>query len=652
MRLLKGGERTLDGLKFDRFPGDGRLWWLRWIDYGGSGGLTASSYLDLVFSPLPIGTTRESLGEITLDQRLASARLPSVHAIAHVGFLPVLSIGLVAQDGSVVGQLGRIQRSFVFDASTHRSDVEDLLPRSPTTLPIGSRSGRRGTRSAISTRSPGNRPGLLGALSYPLWLDKGSLLSIASRADMAGAAHLIVPCAEVCRVMYAPHTALARAILDRGWGRAKDDVLVADGTFATADGWRVATLAPLREEHVAIAGNLSINPTASRAASAIRTGIVTPEGHGPISAGFPFDWDVIEITVACLEMPRPESPAMCFGYEILEVRWPDPPLGPPALVEWIPNARPPHAPAPGADGDPLPPGPPMTKPPTGSVVEVTSSCDPAPGPAVDVVRPGATWRNKPRIVRMRPDRDEPGADPLSAPGGEQEADSVSGGGAGRDRRVSRADPQLVEPATEPLPPLFQAVQTMLTGMVADGTLSSHDAVDPPASALLKRGELRVWAFPPVDALKKGSDDRRRRWYVRDFAKPGSSRPVVRRAAFVSRIVRIRDRGAAYLIVTESSARESARDVNYRSLAFVPSGAFHVHAVLDELLRIAAERAGRWPDRDELAGLVTLDDQPGLASAAPWRHSWTSTPGGGSPPVMAGAPFRRALGRLEYDFPSD
>ena len=110
--------------------------------------------------------------------------------------------------------------------------------------------------------------------------------------------------------MYAPHSSLACALLDGPLERTRQGVLDVDGTRVTPDDWRVATLQPLREEHVAIAGNLCLNPIAARKANLIRSAIVERQEHPAfIEAGLPFDWTTPELRVAAF----PSRPMAAAG---------------------------------------------------------------------------------------------------------------------------------------------------------------------------------------------------------------------------------------------------------------------------------------------------------------------------------------------------
>ncbi len=194
-------------VRFENFPRGEDLWWLRWFDYDGSrSGAAGSAAIRATFSKLERRVREDALP--VLDARLAASRTEQCSARLQAGWLPVLSIGLVVRDGMVVGQLGATLSRFAFPARTHHEHLERLIA-SPPTISAGARARPRPTPSTAIPE--GTMPGLLGALAYPLWgVEDGRLLSI--RGMRPGGGHLVLPCPEVLRTMYAPH----RVVNQRG----------------------------------------------------------------------------------------------------------------------------------------------------------------------------------------------------------------------------------------------------------------------------------------------------------------------------------------------------------------------------------------------------------------------------------------------------
>ncbi len=602
MTRFSASTRTIDGLTFVDFPADGCLWWLRWVDYDRATSSSRSSYLRMVFSRLATA----SLDDLpTLGGELARNVSASWLARAHVGWLPVLSIGLVARDGEVVGQLGRTVRRFEFDALNYRAAIVPLRPTKGGSIAPGGR--RLGADPPQPV--PGSSASLLDQLSYPLPPDQdGRLLHVrpVGRKDI----NLLLPCAEVMRTMYAPHSHMARAILDGGWDRSKGDILDLSASSISPAGWRVRTKAPLREEHVVVAANL-LTKLGSREASLIRGEIDLQDGAGPIAAKIPFEWQDLELWVACFPLPGREG--AWFGYEVVAVRWPDPPRGPPAVVEWI------RADKASKDAQTSDTGGArreiVLRPKTPPVRDAdVVHDDPGPDGATVVLRPGVSWFGA-EVRRVLGAPGDPPIFEITRRPSEGRTGHVSAGGPGRAADgVEQVIPQAGKPppAPEPLPPAFAQVTAMLQALAADNIIRSYAALDPPQHCAAERDGVRAWLFPQVMVEKQGADDPNERWYLRNFA---AGKPV-RRAALVVRVDH--PGGACYLIESEPRRWHVGRD-GLKALAFVPAEGCDLVQVVGRLLKVCASRGGVWPDESDLKLRSAIDGVPGIASAASWIH---------------------------------
>ena len=623
MTRFSASTRTIDGLTFVDFPADGCLWWLRWVDYDRATSSSRSSYLRMVFSRLATA----SLDDLpTLDGELARAVSASWVARAHVGWLPVLSIGLVACDGEVVGQLGRTVKRFDFDGLNHRAVIQPLRPTNGGPVaPSGRRLG-----APLPQPVPGSSSSLLDQLSYPMPPDEdGRLLHVrpVGRKDI----NLLLPCAEVVRTMYAPHSDMARAILDGGWDRSKGDILDLSESSISPAGWRVRTKAPLREEHVVVAANL-LTRYGSREASLIRGAIDLQDGAGPIAAKIPFDWQDLELWVGCF--PLPGRVGAWFGYEVVAVRWPDPPRGPPAVVEWI-RADKASRDAQTSDTDGVrreivlrPKTPPIRD------ADVVHD-DPSPDGATVVLRPGVSWFG-PEVRRVRGAPGDPLIYEITRRPKEGQAGHVSAGGPGRAADgVEQVIPQAGKPppAPEPLPPAFAQVTAMLQALAAEKDIRSYAALDPPQHCAAERSGVRAWLFPTVMVEKQGADDSNERWYVRDFV----SGKEVRRAALVVRVDH--PGGTCYLIESEPRPWNKARD-GLKALVFVPVEGCDLFEVVRRLLKVCASRGGVWPDEPDLKHRSAIGGVPVIASAASWIHLRSSSKTGEAVTLKSG-PFLAA-----------
>ena len=415
--------------------------------------------------------------------------------------------------------------------------------------------------------------------------------------------------------MYAPHSDMARAILDGGWDRAKGDILDLSESPILPAGWRVRTKAPLREELVVIAANL-LTKHGSREASLIRGRIDLQDGAGPIAANIPFEWQDLELWVACI--PLPGRVGAWLGYEIVAVRWPDPPQGPPAVVEWI-RADKASKDAKTSDTDGVrreivlrPRTPPIRD------ADVVHD-DPSPDGATVVLRAGVSWFG-PEVRRVRGAPGDPLIFEITRRPKEGQTGHVSAGGPGRAADgVELVIPQAGKPppAPEPLPPAFAQVLAKLEALASQEDIRSFAALDPPQHCAAERSGVRAWLFPTVMVEKQGADDPNERWHVRDFVFGKQ----VRRSAFVVRVDH--SGGTCYLIESEPRPWNKARD-GLKALVFVTVEGCDLFEVVRRLLKVCASRGGVWPDEADLKRRSAIGGVPGIASAVSWVHLRTSS----------------------------
>ena len=638
---------AIEDLAFDGFPDDGRLWWLRWVDYGAATGTSRSSFLHLLFSALPDGTRVDALP--LLDANLAARSAASHRSKAHVGWLPVLRVGLVIRAGKVVGQLGAEVWRFRFRAPRQVERVELLLRESPAAVDFRRRSRRRLPVEDTSFEM-GDRPGLLSASDYPLpGVRDGRLLCFGPRRAPP---LLLMPCAEVVRVAYAPHAALARAIIDHSWERQMSRVLDVERTGALPDGsvWQVAPRVRLRAEHIAVAANLALNPVARRRANLVHYELMMAPG-GVLTASLPFEWEVLELVAACIRLRAGVEGERWFGYAIEGLRWPPPPRGPPQRIVWVPGSRT----SPRGDRRPDKKGRSgsgegsVRRRPQGRVV---LDGDPGSYAPLAVVAEGTRWTDDPVVIKeprplreMRSELVRVGVEQKTLVPAQRRA-MAAGHVAAAEPRRSRGGPAAVDPqsvrqadAGSQAASLFEEVSTMLGELVVSGALESAEVVPAAGADLAWRGDVAAWAFPCVRVPRTGLDEPSRRWYIRDFAREGlfdASRKHVRRAALVLCLVG----GGRVAYWLEIEPRGYNHD-SYRSLIVSATGAMPVETVIRKLLEIAAERTGVWPDAGTLRQLAAVGDRSGIGACALWRHQRLDPP----TPAQGARPEQDAPERL-------
>lgn len=601
--------------------------------------------LQVTFARLP-GVSVDDLP--ALDEALARQARGLRTVLVQSGWLPVLSIGLVARAGRVVGQLGANVLPFVFDSKAHTARVKQMRLSVTPSQDVLIRYGRaRRARASFENLGdedlPGERPLWTDPSSHPM-LDVigGRMLSIGGESR-GPPGHLLLPCPEIARVMYASHRALAAALLDDSWHRANADVFDLERTRKLKDGsWEVAPRVPLAGEHLALAGNLLFNRVASRRANLLRYWITSEPSGGRLSANFPFDWDRLEMTVACfpVPLPGPGSGTAWFGHEIVGVRWPDPPLGPPRRIVSIP----PRDNRQGKDRQPSSdrgfPGRAKGVPPDGNPEDAVQDHDPGEGTEVTVVEvAGTVWTNGPVVERapkpashIRPSR-------APLPASEPATGLSAGRPTSRMTGVAPADPQARDRlgGSQAGGPTFERVVAMLDALVTRGAIMSHAAVPDPGNPTLHRGEVPAWPFP-VMPITEGKVTRR--WYVRDFPNRAAGRTEVRRAAML-RSIRTSS-GLVHWIETEQrNAGES-----FHSLVFAGTREMHLEGVVRALLKIAASRSGVWPKPEALLASLREDISPGIHAAHTWRHVAL-----GRANVAASSQPKAARPELEHPFNS-
>ena len=176
------------------FPRDGRLRWLRWLDGVDVLAPSGTPAVHALLTPLPDGTDARILP--TLADVATAYEGTSAHRV-HVGSLPGLRLGAVFHDGVHVGDLG-MQASGRLGFG-HSDDA--LMVRANAENPAEAPSWWTRAWTVLPMRR------------YPL----GHFSSAFCVQFAAPGLHLLVPCSELFRVLCAPETRLANALLSGPW---------------------------------------------------------------------------------------------------------------------------------------------------------------------------------------------------------------------------------------------------------------------------------------------------------------------------------------------------------------------------------------------------------------------------------------------------
>ncbi len=581
----------------------------------------------MFFSKLASNIQQDALP--ILDAKLAASSKEHCSTLMQAGWLPVINIGLVVHENKVIGQLGAVLKRLAFSKKTHRAHKELLSAR--TASKLAKMGTSRPTSASLDAAYDWNMPGIIDSHRYPTnAVEDGVLLSI--RSAHSQSVHLVLPCPEIFRVMYAPHRIMALALLAGPWSMNAEKAIDISETKVVDDGsndpsWRVATVEGLGSDHAAVVANLWLGVAGHNAANGLWEDIHATTGRrGAIAAVVPFEWETLELEVACIELePRGTGKlGTWFGYAINAVRWPDAPLGPPSKIEWLPDRRPPSE-SPGEKNDPPdPPRPPTDIPtpdPNAELLDGDQGTDPSDDAgSVDIVGNGPVWLNSPEIVPLKRKPYESSGGSKRGGRNEQETTDLSAGANERGKTPSAlGQPQAIDPyggggiACD----RFELVLAMLNRLAKKGSISPPEVVSPPKKQAAKRGDQAVWAFPD-DAIFADKIDR---WYVRDFRNPRLGTREVRRTAMVLSIVI--DLSTVYWIEIEPRVPKKS----FHALIFTETGTMRLDNVITKLLSNAALVKGVWPESKLLQYWVSDGEASGISGSAVWRHSasraWSS-----------------------------
>ena len=516
----------------------------------------------------------------------------------------MVPIGSVVRSGRIVARLGSVVRRFEFMASTHRQWLQPLKPV-PDTAPIivPSRSPRA-ARNAPVSMYPGN-------ILYQTWMiEAGWLLVIGG--GKPGGGDLVLPCPEIFRTALAPHAITAQALLSGPWPQTVHRVLDLDGTKVVADDpgpprWEATAAVPgLSDHHLTVAANLWLSEAGRAAASGVWLSTGAASGRGSIRTILPFEWDVLSLEVASIGIGT--GPRFWFGYEIVSVRWPDPPLGPPRKIDLF-EKRSRQEDETGQGGKGPGPGTVLILNPKVPNLEADQRDEGSGGgPPTAIVADGTAWTNAPevtkRVIEIRR-----GATGHRRPRVE-ETENVSPSSSSRGRGdAATVQPQALDPhgGGETGCARFDLILAALERLVDAGSISGHRHEPSPRDSSARRGEMSVWAFPELPIkTAQGSTER---WYVLRFGFP----PVRRTALVLTILV-----GSRAIHLIEIEPRQSAE--RFQTLIFTMSAAttpLELQRMVTRLLRAAARARGVWRNvLDEVQGSEVVS---GIHGSALFTH---------------------------------
>ncbi|MCK2127746.1 hypothetical protein MX652_13725 [Thauera aromatica] len=572
-------EPTVD--RIDEFPKDGRLWWVRWVDrYHVPKGGTATPGVEVLLSPLDI-----SLRDLrnANPQEIAAARNPA-HGLAPVripvftGFLPRLPLGLVFLDGVEVANIPLESARFdIHEFSVAVRDTQDELSNKPAWRKYPYRVINRG--------------------DYYLGDFPDARKSKAVVVESSDAV-IVIPCHEIFRTMYAPHSDIAWALTAGPWEFTKTNVVAPDGTGLRDDGrWQVTLRRRIKDDFGPTLANLCNADIGKAAANGIYAGLLQNDGPGFLTAPFPFSLGRLTFQARGLWLDG--EPKKFLVLQLLSMDWPSSP----ELVTFRDNcAKKGEIQTPIEKDRPFASPSAITHADEDGIVDANSQEDPSASSAVTTfVVPAIEWRNIPKqvkeakkesfIYRGRPRSEAEREFERASPGTEWMGDTDSGSGAYSSESSGRRD---VSQRFEEVMKLFDRLHS--TGRVESWSIIPHPR------PLLHMDEVPLWHFPV-----RAKDTKQFLAFSYLHRKEQQ-----RRGALLCEL-RL-NRKTIYWLEIEVRSGEPGR----KALLYTVSEQGLIPAT-NLLLESAARNRGVWPQTDELAQF------PGVWTAATWRHTYVNKP---------------------------
>lgn len=585
--------------RYESFPQDGKLYWLRWldgIDVRGHG--SGSPAIHACLSLLP----DTSGGRHTSTVQEAAGMNTPVACPVHVASLPDLPLGIVFKNGVCVDALRMVRRTFAFDRSTCTSELLRCRDESPAPQPAWWKYNWS----------------VLPASAYALGGWRSSFCLVLQEGNR----QLIVPASEVFRVFCAPESRLAEALVSGPWNNVRDRIINPSWTEKCADHWEIGLRTGLTERSTLPAAAFDLTDYGGSVAGMIHSQLVgSSAGKRDLKADIPYEWDAIEMDVEGVVFPSNIQDDVGLDrflcLRITGIRWPKPLLGlPSGLVYRLDNNNtmrnpdasqqetderkwPGHTPAPLPDSvdDTVP-----ISPDAGASknVERLASLVPPPPPMI----------GGPAITRMeleeaegppRERRRGPPGDPARHASPTRE----SSGGEG-------AAPLSHVPSCGMTPTGFGEIAATLDHLHEAKSIDGWGPLAPEDDKSAFREGFPVWCFPGFD------EQRRIAWAYTDSFR--------RRTALVARITIRTEIGphVLHLLEIERRLRPDSTITEGFNMLLLHAAETDVQRAVAVLLRLTGSKRGVWPDDAEWSGSWSATGG-GAASIARHRHDYVDVP---------------------------
>lgn len=581
--------------RYESFPQDGRLYWLRWLDGvdvrgHGSGSPVIHACLSLLPDP-PKGRHMSTL------QEAAVMNTPTPCPV-HVASLPDLPLGAVFKDGVCVDALKMVRRTFAFDRSTCTSMLLRCNDESSAPRPVWWKTNW----SVLPVRA------------YALGGWRSSFCLVLQQ----GTRQLIVPASEVFRVFCAPESRLAEALLSGPWKDVRDRIINPSWTEECADHWDIGLRTGLTERSALPAAAFELTDYGGSVAGMIHSQLVgSSAGRRDLKADIPYEWDAIGMDVEGVVFPAEIQDDLGLDrflcLRIVGVRWPKPLRGlPSGLVYRLDNnntVRSPDTPPPITEERKWPGRAPAPLP---DDVDGTVPIPPNAGASknvervVSLVQPPPPMVGGPAVTRMEleeskePPR-ERGRGPPGDPARHASPTREGSGGKG-------AAPLSHVPGSGTTPTGFGEIAATLDRLFAAKSIDGWDSLAPEDDKAAFREGFSAWCFPGFD------DKRRIAWAYTELSR--------RRTALVARI-RIGDH-ILHLLEIERRLRPDGTISEGFNMLLLRAAEADVQRAVALLLRLAGSNRGVWPD-DTGWSTSWLATGGGAASIARHRHDYVEMP---------------------------